>query len=148
MKIMVCGSIGYGGLSRIREIQSLLKKSGFTVIDHVTKDMDYSSIKDFRDKEELAEKIVDHDLDFVKKSDIIVAISDRPSYGTAIEMLVAKELGKKVILLSEKEVPTPWPIAFSNHIVKNKEELISILNRIERRHAESAPSDENSRSES
>jgi len=133
MKIMVCGPIGYGRLSKIRRIQSLLKKSGFTVIDHISREMDYSDIKDFRDKKELAEKIVKHDLNFIKNSDIIVAIADSPSYGTAIEMFVAKELGKKVILFSEREIPTPWSIAFSDHVVKSKEELILRLEEIAKR---------------
>jgi len=101
--------------------------NGFTVIDHISKDMDYSGIEDFRNKKKLAQKIVNHDLDFIKKSDVIVAISDSPSYGTAIEMFVAKESGKKVILFSEKEIPTPWPIAFSDYIVKSDKDLILVL---------------------
>lgn len=128
MKILVCGSIGYGGISEIREIQSLLRKEGFTVIDHLyEKGMDYSEIKDFRDKKALAEKIVKHDLNFVRKSDVVVALLNKPSYGTAVEIFVAKQLGKRVVFLSERQVPTPWPIAISDRIVNSKEELVSIL---------------------
>lgn len=128
LKILVCGSIGYGGLSEIREIQSLLRKEGFAVVDHLAeKGMDYSKIKDFRNRKVLAEKIVKHDLDFVRKSDVVVALLNRPSYGTAVEIFVAKKLGKKVVFLSEKQVPTPWPIAISDRIVKSKEELVLTL---------------------
>lgn len=133
MKVLVCGSIGFGGLSEIREIQSLLRKEGFAVLDHISeKGMDYSGIEDFRDKKDLAQEIVNHDLDFVRKSDVIVALLNRPSYGTAIEIFVAKELGKKVVFLSERQVPTPWPIAFSNSVVKTKKELISTLRELKK----------------
>jgi len=94
--------------------------------------MDYSDIKDFRDKRELAEKIVKHDLEFVKKGDVIVAVSNGPSYGTAIEMYVAKRLGKRVILYSEEEVPTPWPIAFSDITVHDLDSLVSSLKKFEK----------------
>jgi len=133
LKVLVCGSIGFGGLSEIREIQSLLRKEGFAVLDHISeKGMDYSGIEDFRDKKDLAQEIVNHDLDFVRKSDVIVALLNRPSYGTAIEIFVAKELGKKVVFLSERQVPTPWPIAFSNSVVKTKKELISTLRELKK----------------
>lgn len=133
MKIMVCGSIGYGGLAKIRKIQSLLKKNGFTVVDQIFKEVVCSGIKDFRNEQKLAEKVVRHDLNCVKKSDVIVVMADAPSYGTAIEMFVAKELGKKVILFSEKEIPTPWSIAFSDCIVKSTEKLILRLEGIVKR---------------
>lgn len=128
MKVVVCGSIGYGGLSEIREIQSLLRKEGFTVLDHISEEgMDYSDVKDFRNKTELAKKIVRHDLDFIRASDVVVGIANKPSYGTAIEIFVAKELGKKIVFFSEDRVPTPWPIAFSDRIVTNRRDLILTL---------------------
>lgn len=102
-------------------------------MDHISEEhMDYSDIKDFRDKRELAEKIVKHDLEFVKKGDVIVAVSNGPSYGTAIEMYVAKRLGKRVILYSEEEVPTPWPIAFSDITVHDLDSLVSSLKKFEK----------------
>jgi nucleoside 2-deoxyribosyltransferase len=133
LKVLVCGPIGYGELAKIRVIQSLLKEKGFVVLDHISNEhMDYSRIKDFRDKQDLAKRIVEHDLEFIKKGDVIVAIINRPSYGTAVEMFVAKKLGKKVISYSEKEVPTPWPIAFSDIVVRSYNELISALRDIEK----------------
>lgn len=133
LKVLVCGPIGYGELPKIRLIQSLLKERGFAVLDHISNEhMDYSRVKDFRDKQDLAKRIVEHDLEFIKKGDVIVAIINEPSYGTAIEMFVAKKLGKKVIAYSEKEIPTPWPIAFSDIIVRSCDELISALREIEK----------------
>lgn len=125
---MVCGSIGYGGVDRIRRMYSLLLEKGFDIVDHlVRKGMDYSDIRDFRDKKELSQQIVSHDLQFVEKADVIVVIANRPSYGTAIEMYVAKNSNKKVILLANDPVPTPWPVSFSDYIVGSEVDLIILL---------------------
>ena len=128
LRIMVCGSIGYGGVDEIRRMYSLLHQEGFDIVDHlVHKGMDYSDIQDFRDKKELSQQIVSHDLQFVEKADIIVVIANRPSYGTAIEVYIAKNSNKKVILLANDPVPTPWPVNFSDYVVRNEEDLIMLL---------------------
>lgn len=125
---MVCGSIGYGGVDEIRRIYSLLHQKGFDIVDHlVHKRMDYSDIADFRDMKELSQQIVNHDLQFVEKTDVIVVVANRPSYGTAIEMYIAKNLNKKVILLASNPVPTPWPVNFSDYVVRNEGDLIALL---------------------
>ncbi|MPZ08387.1 MAG: hypothetical protein GEU26_18565 [Nitrososphaeraceae archaeon] len=60
---MVCGSIGYGGVDKIRRMYAVLHQKGFDIVDHlVRKGMDYSDIGDFRDKKELSQQIVSHDL--------------------------------------------------------------------------------------
>jgi hypothetical protein len=129
---MVCGSIGYGGVDEIRNLYSFLRKEGFEIVDHlVTKGMDYSDIKDFRDKKELCYQIVNHDLEFVKKSDVLVVLANKASYGTAIEMFIAKTSGKKIILLAKEPVPTPWPINFSDDITTSEQDLIKLLHRLE-----------------
>ena len=125
---MVCGSIGYGGVDEIRRIYSLLHQKGFDIVDHlVHKRMDYSDIADFRDMKELSQQIVNHDLQFVEKTDVIVVVANRPSYGTAIEMYIAKNSNKKVILLASNPVPTPWPVNFSDYVVRNEGDLIALF---------------------
>lgn len=125
---MVCGSIGYGGVDGIRRMHSLLLEKGFDIVDHlVRKGMDYSDIRDFRDKKELSRQIISHDLQFVEKADVIVVVANKPSYGTAIEMYVAKNSNKKVILLANDPVPTPWPVNFSDYIVRSEDDLIILL---------------------
>ena len=132
MKIMVCGSIGYGGIHEIRKLYSFLGNEGFDIIDHlVNRDIDYSDIEDFRDKKDLSHEIVDHDLEFIKKADVLVVLSKRPSYGTAIEMFIAKNSGKQVILFAKEPVPTPWPVNFSDRIITCEEELIKLLHELE-----------------
>lgn len=128
---MVCGSIGYGGINEIRRLYALLREKGYDIVDHlIEKGMDYSDINDFRDKKELSHEIVKHDLEYVNKSDIIIVVANSPSYGTAMEMLIAKEGGKKVIVLAKDPIPTPWPINFSDFIVKDEFELIKLLDKL------------------
>ena len=128
---MVCGSIGYGGINEIRRLYALLREKGYDIVDHlIEKGMDYSDINDFRDKKELSHEIIKHDLEYVNKSDIIIVVANSPSYGTAMEMLIAKEKGKKVIVLAKDPIPTPWPINFSDFIVKDESELIKLLDKL------------------
>ncbi|HJU60133.1 MAG TPA: hypothetical protein VJ583_10305 [Nitrososphaeraceae archaeon] len=125
---MVCGSIGYGGIEEIRQLYKVLKEKNFDIVDHlVEKGMDYSDIHDFRDKKDLCREIVNHDLEYVNKSDVLVVLANSPSYGTAMEILIAKNNGKKIILLAKESIPTPWPINFSDFIVKDESELIKLL---------------------
>jgi len=132
MKIMVCGSIGHGGIDDIRYFHSLLKKEGFDIIDHISVEgMDYSDTRDFRDKKDFSSKIVNHDLEYVKESDVLVILAYRPSFGTAIEMFVAKNSKKPVIVFAKESVPTPWPINFSDYIVTAEEELITLLRQLD-----------------
>ena len=128
---MICGSIGYGGVNEIRRLYALLREKGYDIVDHlIEKGMDYSDINDFRDKKELSHEIVKHDLEYVNKSDIIIVVANSPSYGTAMEMLIAKEGGKKVIVLAKDPIPSPWPINFSDFIVKDEFELIKLLDKL------------------
>ena len=132
MKIMVCGSIGHGDIGDIRDFQSLLKKEGFNIIDHISAEgMDYSHTRDFKDKKDFSFKIVNHDLEYVKESDVLVVLANRPSFGSAIEMFVAKNSGKPVILFAKESIPTPWPVNFSDYTVTAEQELITLLRQLE-----------------
>lgn len=131
---MVCGSIGYSGKADdIRNMYLFLKSKGFSITSHLTQDetMNYSDITDFRNKENLSRQIVNHDLRYIKKTDVIVVIGNGPSYGAAIEMFVAKKSGKKVILFAKDPIPTPWPINYSDYRVKNEDELIELLDKLQ-----------------
>ena len=129
---MVSGSIGYGGIDEIGRLYSFLLKEGFGIVDHlVSKGADYSDIKDFRDKKKLSHQIVNHDLEYVEKADVLVVLGNRPSYGAAIEMFIAKSSGKRVVLLAKDPVPTPWPINFADDITTSEEELFKVVERLE-----------------
>jgi nucleoside 2-deoxyribosyltransferase len=131
---MVCGSVGYGGISDIRGLYSFLSIKGFDVLNHIMQEgMDYSDIRDFRYRKELSNKIIEHDLKYVKQADVIVVIAKNPSYGTAIEVFIAKNSGKRVILLAKEPVPTPWPVNFSDYIATTEDELVKILTEMEKK---------------
>lgn len=133
MKIMVCGPIGFGGAKKIRHLYKTLRKEGFDVLDHLdVKTMDYSNISDFRKKKDLSSKIVSYDLKFVKKADVVVVLFDKtPSFGSGIEMYVANQLKKQVILFAQKPLPSPWPVKFANHVVTNRKDLIGLLQKLD-----------------
>ncbi len=130
MRIMVCGPIAGTGTGKIQKMINFLEKKGFQIINQFSnrKD-DYSYIHDFRTRKKLAQKIICHDLECVKKADVFVVLA-KPSFGAAIEMFLAKRMKKKVILFSEKDLPSPWPVNFSDIIVKNKNELVKILKKM------------------
>ena len=134
---MVLGSIGYGGVGEIRRLSSRLRKRGFNVLDQIkARGMDYSNVNDFRRRRRLSRRIVQHDLAFLNRADVIVALANRPSYGTAIEMFLANKARKPVILFSRKRLPTPWPINFSDFVVGSEDALIKVLREIREKRGE------------
>ena len=130
---MICGSIGYGGLWYIEDLYSFLCSKGFNVVNHIMdRRMNYSAIKDFRRRKRLSGKIVEHDLNYVRQADVLVVIADRPSYGTAIEVFIAKKYGKKIILLAKDPIPTPWLVNFSDYILTSQDGLVRLLHKLEK----------------
>jgi nucleoside 2-deoxyribosyltransferase len=131
LKVLVCGSIGYGGVDEIRRIYGVLRRAGFETLDHLdAKNMDYSSIEDFRQRRKLSERIVRNDLRYVGKADAVVVVANAASYGTGVEMYVAKKRGKKVVLLARGPIPTPWPIHFSDYVATTERQMITYLRRL------------------
>ncbi|MDE1769264.1 MAG: hypothetical protein KGI28_01755 [Thaumarchaeota archaeon] len=129
MKIMVCGSVGGVGIANILKMQEFLESKGFETVKQFSKDTDYSKIHDFRKKPSLVKKIIGHDLDCIKKADVLVVLPE-PSFGASIEMYVAKSAKKKVILFSIKPVPSPWPVGFSDIVVTSKNNLVRKLHQM------------------
>ncbi len=128
---MVCGSIGYGGVHEIRRLYSSLHKQGFDTVDHLNnKEMDYSDIKDFRYRKDLSRYIINHDLEYIKKADVLVVLAGKPSYGAGIEMYIARSAGKRVILFAPEPIPTPWPVNFCDDIITCEQELIKSLQQL------------------
>jgi len=89
--------------------------------------MDYSGVEDFRERRELVERIVKRDLEAVEEADVVVAICEAPSFGTAVEMFVAKQMGKRIVLFSRKPVRSPWPVKFSDRSATSMRDLLEIL---------------------
>lgn len=131
MKVIICGSVGYGGIEKIKELQKFLKEKGYEVIDQF-ENADYSYVDDFRDKTELCKKIVERDLSLINKADVLILIADNPSFGSAIEAYRFSMLGKPVIAYVEDKVRSPWSIFFAQKVCKNKKELIEAIKSFKR----------------
>ncbi len=137
MKVIVCGSVGYGGIDNIRKLQRFLKERGYDVLDQLK--LDYSEVDDFRDKPELWSKIVRNDLDFCEKADVIVLIATNPSFGAMAEVVVSAMKGKPVIAFCPKAVKSPWPLYFATAVAKSGEELLSVLESLKMRRIRTIP---------
>ena len=131
MEVIICGSLSYGGLEKIQDLQNLLIIKGFNIYNHISEEnMDYSYIKDFKNHQDIALKIVTHDIKSIQKTDVVVTVLNGPSYGAAIEMNTAKQSGIPVISLCENGIPTPFIIYLSDYIVSSRDDLINLLNQI------------------
>ncbi len=124
MKVIVCGSIGYGGKEEIIKLQELLKSRGYEVINQL--EVDYSDVGDFRDRKDLWD-VVKRDLELCSKADVIVLIVKYPSFGAMAEVVISKMKGKKVIAYCPCEVKSPWPLYFSDCVARSEEELLNVL---------------------
>ena len=94
MKIYFAGSItgGREDSNLYLEIIKLLKNYGEVLTEHV------GDIKLTQLGEKLSEKeIYERDINWVKKSDVVVAEVTHPSFGVGIEIARATEFKKKVI---------------------------------------------------
>ncbi|MEM3512331.1 MAG: hypothetical protein QXY80_06730, partial [Candidatus Jordarchaeales archaeon] len=70
LRVIVCGSVGYGGKEEITRLQARLRLAGYVVVDQF-EDADYSGISDFRDAPELCRNIDLRDLDKCKEADVV-----------------------------------------------------------------------------
>lgn len=125
MKVMVCGSIGYGYKEEIKRVQEILKRNGFEVLDQF--EYDYSQIDDFRDKDEICREIVGRDLELCEKAEVIVLIVKQPSFGAMAEVVISAMKGKPIIAFCPENVRSPWPIYFASKVVRSEDELVKAL---------------------
>ncbi len=125
MKVIVCGSIGYGGIEEIRRLQRLLRERGYDVVDQLR--VDYSDVEDFRDRPELRREIVENDLRFCEIADVVVLLATEPSFGAMAEAVISSMKGKPVIAYCPKEVKSPWPLHFATAVARDEEELLKAL---------------------
>lgn len=111
MKIMVCGSMKGNGITKILKMRKFLEEKGFKTIKQFSKGKDYSNIRDFREKTTLAKNIIKHDLACIKKADVLVVLPE-PSFGTSIEMFVAKNAKKKLFSFLANQFPVHGQLDF------------------------------------
>ncbi len=97
MDIYFCGSIR-GGREKVDDyikIVELLKQYGKVLTEHIA----YKTLDDKGEKDLTKKQIYDRDVEYLKKSDLVVAETTVPSLGVGYELAYAESLGKKVICL-------------------------------------------------
>jgi hypothetical protein len=123
MNIYLCG--GINGLSDDQAVNwRQLSKSLLTGIC-----LDPMS-RDYRGKEdESVEEIYRGDLSDIIASDIILVNAVRPSWGTAMEMVYAKMMGKYVVIVTPPNLPvSPWLRKHSDEIHHSFESACDSIN--------------------
>lgn len=126
MKVMVIGSLASKkDFDKIKYFQKKISELNFEIINQL--DLDYRDIENFYGEKDFAKRIVMHDISKLMDSDIVIALGDIPSWGTSMEILISKLLGKKVIFFVKENVRSPWPVYFSDKLVRGEKELFEFL---------------------
>jgi nucleoside 2-deoxyribosyltransferase len=89
--------------------------------------------RDYRGRElepGISRVIVDGDEADLRTSDVILANCPKPSWGTAMELRMAKaELGKTVVVvLPPGVIPSPWLIEHSDIILRSMADAVAWIN--------------------
>jgi len=137
MRVMVCGSIGYGGVDDIREVQRFLREKGFEVVDQL--EVDYTEVEDFRDRPELWEEIVKSDLNFCSEADAIVLVAKNPSFGAMAEVVISSMKGKPVVAYCPDKVKSPWPLYFADRLARTLDEVAKALEELRKKPIRTIP---------
>ena len=105
-------------------IKKEILAKGFEVIDPL-------ELRDYRGlEEEKMVEIVEKDLKDLKKSDILLIYTRKPSWGTAMEIVYAYLQSKQIItVVPEKEI-SPWLKYHTDILVSSFEELLEVLEKI------------------
>jgi nucleoside 2-deoxyribosyltransferase len=64
---------------------------------------DYRGLED-----ESAEQLVEEDERMIDEADVVLVNANEPSWGTAMEVFYAKNLGKEVVAFTNAETVSPW----------------------------------------
>lgn len=103
-----------------RAIARHLLESVYDIIDP----MDF----DCRGREDaLAAEIVDGDIFRIGMADAVLVNATRPSWGTAMEMVYAKQAGKVVVVFTGGSAVSPWVLRHADHCFSTLEQACSEL---------------------
>ena len=65
--------------------------------------------RDYRGREhDNARRIVEGDCADISQSDIVLALCESPSWGTAMELRIAFDAHKTIIVVADKQTASPW----------------------------------------
>lgn len=84
--------------------------------------------RDYRGRElENKEAIVNDDLRDIRNSDIVFVRADTPSWGTAMELVYAKQMGKFVCAWGVPEKVSPWLVMHSTVCERTFDDALAAL---------------------
>lgn len=109
---------------KLREMKALLEQNGHKVWwckDNLGNNYGKTD-------EETRKWVVETEKEAMKKSDVVVALAERPTPGTMMEIIFASENKIPVFVLTKNPVLTesPW-VHYHAKVVGTKEELIGML---------------------
>lgn len=123
MKVYLCG--GINGMSDDaaknwrEEAKSMLEPKFLAPEEPVIECLDPMR-RDYRGKEDdSVEEIYRGDLEDIVNSDLLLVNASRPSWGTAMEMVYARMMGKPVIVIITNGPISPWLRKHSTSIVSS-----------------------------
>jgi nucleoside 2-deoxyribosyltransferase len=125
-KTYLCGGINGLGDAECRDWREVAKASLITdTLDPMR--------RDYRGKEdESVEDIVFGDLADIEVSDCVLVNASRPSWGTAMEIVYAFQLGKSIVAFSGGGAVSPWLRYHCTRIVATIEEAVLQVNGLAR----------------
>jgi nucleoside 2-deoxyribosyltransferase len=103
-----------------QKARHLLPRDHFDILDP----MDF----DFRESERIAaEEIVKTDLHAIAACDFLLVNANRPSWGTAMEVVRGWDDGKRVVAFADTDSPSPWLVMHTHAIVRSLEAAVVIV---------------------
>jgi len=102
------------------QARNLLSTGQFDILDP----MDF----DFRGSEgRAAKEIVTTDLHAIAACDFLLVNANRPSWGTAMEVVRAWDAGKSVVAFADTDTPSPWLVMHTHAVVKSLEAAVVVV---------------------
>jgi len=80
-----------------------------------------------KERKELAKKIVEKDLDGIKKSDAVVVFYPEMGVATAIEIWIAHKHDKPIFVVTAYRLPHPWLVYCEAIVIQEGSELLEAL---------------------
>lgn len=92
----------------------------YDVLDPMVRD--YRGIED-----DNVEAIISGDLADIAAADVLLVRAERPSWGTAMELVYAKQLGKKIVAFGAGPRPSPWLVHHCDELVRDLDHAITYV---------------------
>lgn len=120
MKVYLCGPIMNKTDDECKGWRAIATKALPDVLDPMR--------RDFRGNERHnAFKIVSGDKEDIRKSDVVLAMCEEPSWGTAMEIMYAQSIGLMVVSVCSKATRSPWVTYHSVTVLDDLDSAIEFI---------------------